>query len=484
MPLKPEIELRPELLIGPNPLIERAAPFIKFEDLPLRLKKSPLLHKDWQSIPPESREPLLEVASQHIVPTSKMLEPSAGVQRLFRRGLMLRNPVILEERLRTARITTFKDRAQLRSLPSLEGAGGLWSSPTGMGKTMLAKRALEVICPEQVVTHDPCDEAGWQHLTQCCYLYVDHPSNGTRGGLLKRLLLALDEALFTDYSEQYVRVTNIDTLLVTVSKLLMVHRVALLVIDEKQSRNFLESPWQMEFVLFYLSLMNLGISVLLLGNSVAFDHLRPFSQVMRRFSVGGVFEFSPADETDPWWCDEFVPGMRKFSVVEKCSIEEYSRTRRENEACAGFPGLFEAFQTETQRAALRRGGNEAVLTPPDFDEALVSPRYQALAEVARSMREKSGDFADLTSKESDSNTSVGGVGRFSRSNADVISSMLGRYKADQTRLTNSFTRKMRALEALSPEDLRMLGATDAMLNQLMEGSSFVKGVKKSKTAKS
>jgi len=124
-----------------------------------------------------------------------------------------------------------------------------------------------------------------------------------------------------------------------------------------------------------------------------------------------------------------------------------------------------------------------MLTPPDFDEALASPRYQALAEVARSMREKSGDFADLPSKDSDSNTSVGGIGRSSRPNADVISSMFGRYKAEQTRITNAFTRKMRALEALSPEDLRMLGATDAMLNQLMEGSSLVKGVKKFKTAK-
>ncbi|WP_291519758.1 TniB family NTP-binding protein [Acidovorax sp.] len=485
MPTDAEIELRAELEMGFNPLLERAAPFIKFGDLPQRLKSSPLEGKNWKSIPPEAREPLLEYASQQIVPTSTMLEPSAGLQRLFRRGLSLQNPVKLEQRLRTARIATLRVPAQMSGLPSLGGAGGLWASPTGMGKSMLAKRVLEVICPDQVIEHDPCREAGWQHLTQCCYLYIDHPSNGTRGGLLKRILLALDQALFTDYSEQYERVTNIDTLLVTVSKLMIAHRVALLVIDENQSRNFLESPWQIEFVLFYLGLMNLGISVLLLGNSVAFDHLKSFSQVMRRFSVGGVFDFFPAKDADPWWCDEFVPGMRKFSLVEKCSIEENSRTRRENEACAGFPGLFEAFQTEAQRSALRRGGHEAILTSQDFDEALVSPRYLALAEVARSVREKSGEFADLSSTESEQSSTLNSdIGRFSRSNANVISSLLGRYKAEQTRLTNSFTRKMRALEALSPEDLRMLGASDAMLAQLIEGSPFVKGVKKPKRAKS
>lgn len=482
MPTKAEIELRPELLLGPNPLIERATPFIRFEDLPGRLKKSPLERKDWESIAPEAREPLLDVASQHIVPTSLVLEPVAGMQRLFRRGLTLRNPMILEERLRTARIATTTDAMLMRTLPRLDGAGGLWSSPTGMGKTTLARRALEVVCPEQVVVHDACREAGWQKLTQCCYLYVDHPSNGTRGGLLKRILLELDGALFTDYSDQYERVNNIDTLLVTVCKLLIAHRVALLVIDEKQSRNFLESPWQIEFVIFYLSLMNLGISVLLLGNPVAFEHLQSFSQVMRRFSVGGPFEFQPAIETDSWWCDEFVPGMRRFNLVEKCSIDEDSRTRRENEACAGFPGLLEAFQTEAQRAALRRGGRHAILTPPDFDEALESPRYVALARIARSMRDHSGEFADLPADDRLPHEQSGAaIKRISRNTADVVSSLLGRYKAEQTRLTNSFKRKVRALEGLSPDDLRMLGASDDMLTQLITGSPFSNAAKRSKT---
>ncbi|WP_332752520.1 ATP-binding protein [Hydrogenophaga sp.] len=485
MPTSAEIELRPELVMGPNPLLERAAPFIKFGDLPQRLKNSPLEGKNWRSIPPEAREPLLDFTSLQIVPTSVMLEPSAGLQRLFRRGLSLQNPVELAQRLRTAHIATLKDRAQIRNLPGLAGAGGLWSSPTGMGKSMLAKRVLDVICPEQVIKHDPCREAGWQHLTQCCYLYIDHPSNGTRGGLLKRILLELDQALFTDYSKQYERVTNIDTLLVTVSKLMVAHRVAVLIVDENQSRNFLESSWQLEFVIFYLGLMNLGISVLLMGNSVAFDNLKDFSQVMRRFSVGGVFEFSPAKDEDKWWCEEFVPGMRKFSVVEKCCVEEYSRIRRENEACAGFPGLFEAFHTEAQRAALRRGGAEAMLTPLDFDEALESPRFQELAEVARSARQKSGKFDDLTSEETGhSRASSGGFRQITGANKDVISGLLSRYQAEQTRLTNSFKRKMCALEALSPDDLRMLGASDAMLAQLVEGSPFVKGVAKPKRAKS
>lgn len=475
MPTTSEIEARPELLMGPNPLIERAAPFIPFDALATRLQRLALEGKNWRAIPPAAREPLLDFSQQHFVPTRLILEPAAGIQRLFRRSLCLRNPMLLQERRRVVEVTTAADVRSIRSLPYLDGAGGYWAGPTGMGKTTMARRVLEVICPEQVIVHDACPAAGWRRLVQCCYLYVDHPSNGSRGALLKRILMQLDSALGTDYYDQYERVSNIDTLLVTVAKLLVAHRVALLVIDEKQSQNFLESPWQLQFVIFYLSLMNLGTSVLLLGNPVAFEHLKSFSQVMRRFSLGGNFDLNPATPEEEWWRTDFVPAMRKFCVVEKISIEDSSLTARVDEACGGLPGLFEAFYTEAQRSALRRRGAQAVLTPPDFDEAERSPRYQKNLQIAASVRLGTGDYADVPDEVTIPSRKVSGPkNRISRPAADVVSSLLGRYKAEQTRLTNSLMRKMRAMEGLSEDDLRMLGATEDMLAQLVSGSPFAK----------
>jgi hypothetical protein len=305
----------------------------------------------------------------------------------------------------------------------------------------------------------------------------------TRGALLKRILMQLDAAVGTDYFSQYERVVNIDTLLVTVAKLLVAHRVALLVIDEKQSQNFLESPWQLQFVIFYLSLMNLGVSVLLLGNPIAFEHLKSFSQVMRRFSVGGNFDLNPAMSDENWWRKDFVPNMREFCVVEEISIEEQSLVQRIDEACAGFPGLCEAFYTEAQRSALRRPGTHAVLTPADFDEATRSPRYRKNLEIAASVRLGTGTYADVP----DASTIPGRKASepsnvITRPAADVVASLLARYKAEQTRLTNSVVKKMRALEGLGEDDLRMLGASEEMLAKLIAGSPFATQAPKAKRA--
>lgn len=462
-----EIRLRPELLLGPNPLIERAAPFIPLDELPVSLARDPLQGKSWRSIPPESREPLLDYAQQHFVPTELVLEPAAGIQRLFRRGLTLRNPLTDAERARTTRVAVASSKGEIAALPRLDGAGGMWAGPTGIGKSTIARRVLEVICPVQVIEHEPCPRAGWQRLVQCCYLYVDHPSNGSRGALLKRVLHELDKAIGTDLYSQYERVTNIDTLLVTVSKQLTTHRVALLVIDEKQGRNFLESPWQLEFVLFYLSLMNLGISVLLLGNTLAFGHLRSFSQVMRRFSVGGCFDLAPAlEKTTPWWQD-FVSGMRDFSVVEHCAVSYDELFALEFEACGGLPGLMEAYQSEAQRIALRRGGSSAQLLKQDYLDALNSPRYAESAKIAQALRQAQQPFEDIEETHQLEPDSIAKQ-LAAHGPIDAALSMVARYKADTTRRTNQLRRKLRSIEGMSEEDLRALGVTDELLEGLQK----------------
>ncbi|MBX3659509.1 MAG: hypothetical protein KF740_13850 [Ramlibacter sp.] len=95
-----------------------------------------------------------------------------------------------------------------------------------------------------------------------------------------------------------------------------------------------------------------------------------------------------------------------------------------------------------------------------------------LQKIACSYREKSEEYADLPSVAQPEAAESGAPKVLSRNTYDVVSSMLGRFKAEQTRLTNSVKRKLRALEGLTPDDLRMLGASDDMLAQLIEGSPF------------
>ncbi|MFC6282872.1 MULTISPECIES: AAA family ATPase [Polaromonas] len=497
MPANNEMS-RPELLLGPNPLIEAIPPFVPFKDLMRHLRHYPLDHApDWRQVPPDYREALLECATQHFAPYQPILELAAGIQLLLRRALSMGNPLRAEVRKRANQVGVANSVHDFRHVTHVDGGGGMVDGITGLGKTNAVQRALAVFAPNQVIEHLSCPQAGWARMMQCVYLYIDFPSNGTRGALLKRILMGLDEQLGTNYSEQNARKTNLDALLVVASKLLVLHRVALLVIDEKQDASFNQNPLQYEFVLFYLSLMNLGISVLLIGNPLAFTHLQTFSQVMRRFSVGGMTSLEPASHQDEkWWCEGFVPRMRKFCVVEGCAVDEQLRARLEFEASAGTPGLFQRYFVETQRAALRRaalqrGTDSAEMTVEDFVAARKSERYKELQRIATSIRSGSEEYDDIPQRQKAFGPSMqkgeipespAGTGQPppAKPMRDVVGGLLRNYKAAQTREANLLAKRIAAMQSYSDDDLRMLGVSHDLVEEAQKIGDTVPAAKKRK----
>jgi hypothetical protein len=463
---------RPELLLGPNPFISEVPPPIAFSKLPHELKHAPLSKLPWRDLPPDLREPLLEISSQHFASTSALLEAASGIQILFRRALLMRNPLQVEERKRMNQLGLISGTPSLRALTRLEGAGMLLTGMTGTGKTALLRRMLELIAPEQVINYGDSEACGWYQLRQCVYLRVDHPSNGTRGALLKRILEELDSVLGTSYFQDHKRTTNLDTLLVVVCKLLSLHRVALVSIDEKQQSSFSDSPWRLDFVLFYLTLMNLGISVVLSGNPLAFDHLRSYSQVMRRFSTGGIHNLLPASSSkEKWWQRDFVPQTREFSLVDQWDITPERRELLEFEHSGGLPGLFAPFNVEVQRSALRRGGERAIVTEKDFTAAARSPRYVEARAIALALADagsSSNQFLDIPPNEAGDPVPKAGGTPTPRSvptehTVSVVKALLASYRRSETNRANTLVRRLESLKNLDPEDIRSLGLTQDLL---------------------
>lgn len=466
----------PELAAGPNPFFDCISPFISYTDLPKTLASSPLTHIKWKAIPANRREPLLNTCDQHFAPSSAVLEAASGLQILLRRSLAQNNPLDPAVRKRCNQIGMACSRDDLRSFENVQGGGMLIAGITGTGKTALLKRALNVFAPKQVVEYGKSDSGGFYSLRQCVYLLVDHPSNGTRGALLKRILHTLDEKLGTTYFEQHKKTTNIDTLLVTVSKLLTLHRVAVLCIDEKQQSTFEDSPWRLDFTLFYLQLMNLGVSIVLSGNPLAFEHIKLFSQVMRRFSVGGICLFEPAvTGQETWWKQHFVPQARKFSIVENWNIDTALRSQFEIENSSGLPGLFVAYHQEVQRSALRRACDTAEVCEQDFQEAQESPRFKHLRSVALSL--SSDDFnvanqfidippANRTTKRAPAVTSRPPALMEGRQSTVVPAAqrLLTQFKSKQTREANQLSAQLKAFKSMSPDDIRALGITADLIN--------------------
>lgn len=483
---------RPELMLGPNPFIEALPPFLTAQEMARQFGHYPLAGKPWQQLAPASREPLLEFACDHVAPTSVALPVALAIQSLIRRSMCQRNPLKAAEQRRCNTIGVAEDLAKIRETHRLDAAGGTLEGMTGMGKTTIAHRALQLVAPSQVIHHAASQACGWHRLVQVVWLYVDHPSNGTRGALLKRILSALDEVAGTDYSAQYMRVTNIDALLTQVCKVLSLHRVALLIIDEKQERNFQDSPWSLEFVLFYLSLMNLGIAILLIGNPMAFGHLRAFSQVVRRFSTGGMHRLNPASsQQEPWWADDFVPRMHKFSLVEEVTGAPAERTQLEFDLTAGIPGLLQLLHVEAQRLALRRAeGARATLDLEDLRSAVSSPAFSQAKKIAEQVIKQEPSeqhMSDIPAhEESVRSGGLDGLNIPDLMTIDVVKRMVTNHQSHQSKELKKLRDRLSQITGMSSEELQMLGMSEDLLAEARAVQTQLEQVsgKRSKKVKS
>jgi hypothetical protein len=464
----------PEVVaLGPNIFLESLPPPIQFGELPKALRRMPLDRAMARSMAPGYREFLLDTIEFLFVPTTPLLEPAYAVQSLLRRSLTHLNILDKSELIRTNQVGLIQHPDDLRKLPKLPGAGMILAGPTGTFKTCTVRRTLEVIVPQQCIEYAAGDTRGFAKLTQCVYLIVDHPSNGSRGGLLKRILAALDRALKkTNYFDQHKRSVNLDALLVVVAKLLNLHRVALLVIDEKQRQNFGESYYSVEFVLFYLSLMNQGISVALIGNPLAFVHLNMYSQVMRRFSIGGIHSLGAASLKSSWWQRDLYAGVNKFDLIDRWDVQPDQRVEIAARLTGRHPCLYPALHKETMRVALRRGGTEAVVTEQDYGEAAESPRYFEMMKFAKAVMKQDPEsklqYVDLhespTLKPSGDQSAPPLA--ISDAAADMLKTLLKNFASQQTRSMNNVRKQLELAKTLSPDDVRMLGVTEEIVHQM------------------
>jgi hypothetical protein len=347
---------------------------------------------------------------------------------------------------------------------------------TGTGRTLLIKRLIEVLFPAQVIDYGPSEICGWQRLRQCTWLYVTQPSNGTRIGLLQRILHAMDMAMGTDYYKQRA---NADVLLVEVCAKLALHRVALLVIDENHEENLEDSPWANQFALFYQSAMNLGVSVLLVGNPRAFDNLGSMSQLQSRLMVGGVHHFKPAPSAKtPWWNEDFFPRLkRRLCVVENFELGDSQLNNVMHEKSGGVPRYVNQLWCQSQRVALRRGGSTATLTMQDILDAEASPFYLPAKGVVDSMRNPSDpskqSYSDLpedvysTHKVTASGSGTPALQRqlakMDSVTSDAVKLFVTKFKRAQTREVNKALKELQQLTKLTPEEIRQLGISERLV---------------------
>jgi hypothetical protein len=486
----------PELLMGPNPLFDALAPFLEFAKLPSALLRQPLKSIKWQSEPPSRREVFLDLLEkEHFFPTRTALDISSSIQLALRASLVARNPLSEREKIRINRLAIAREASEL-TLQALHtpAGGGTLGAVTGMGKSVLILRTLHVCTRTQVVTHGKSEVCGWSKCVQIVYLYIDAPSNGSRGGLLVRILEAVDALIGTSYSTDAKRQRNLEGVILLVIRVLSIHRVGMLVIDEQQNDNFEESPWQREFVLLFFALMNMGIPVFLCGNPLAFVKFKSSSQVVRRFSQIGFHSLVPASsDADSWWLDELVHGVMQFALCEEVRDREGIR-KASRSASGGIPGIFSRLWRETQLVSLRRASDRAVVTLADFTTAQTGARTAELGKIATyisnsampestysDLPRDSAPIGDATAGSSTTQQppSAGTVAAPGPSNAKILKSIRAAMKREEAKQKKRKDSTRSLAGKLSDDDLRNAEKSLLLLSGLDKAQQLQLALKKS-----
>lgn len=303
-----------------NPFIDSIIEYLSLEGLPARLATSPLDGVTIGDLSSAGKIALLNrLQEEFFEPTENSLLIATRLYRLIHKGYLNRNPTKSSVRRQTMEIAGF---AELREKPipwfSTSAKGMTITGVTGLGKSHEIKRALGLL--PRVVEHGRSVDAGWEKMKQVTWLYVGMSHDGSLGGLMLQILVALDEVLESEYARDASLVKcSIEKLAVKLGVILRNHGVGVLVIDEIQERNFTRKNRGDYAVTFFLRLLNFGIPVVLMGNPLGLKVLDTFSQDIRRIGSGGTICVYPDEISGFDWVECFVPALWRQSVMPELS---------------------------------------------------------------------------------------------------------------------------------------------------------------------
>lgn len=303
--------------IDSNPLIAALPHPMAPDELAQALQYQPISQGNVASIPHKKRPWLIDFYKKIFVPTACLLSVAVSAQQLLHEGLDRRDPRLSENRIAIYKNAEQKGKAiaDVDWSPSF-AAGMVIEGITGSGKTQAIDRYLHLL--PQVIEHEANPECGWIALKQLVWLRVHMPSDGSRGGFVHNGLLELDKALGTDYMKQYASSRwTVEKLLVVFMHLLQVHRCGLLVIEEAQEANLSKNAISKEFLTFFLRILNWGTPIILIGNPLAFETLKTFSQNVDRFSEAGWFTLYPVMDPDSEeWNQHWIPCLWEPTLLD------------------------------------------------------------------------------------------------------------------------------------------------------------------------
>ena len=236
--------------------------------------------------------------------TVQTSEIAYRIQSMLINGLIDRHPAIDQSRQMGIELMLRREEAGvLESFPwsTLVPRGLVIEGITKQAKTRCVSRYLSSL--PQVLTRTNAAGIEMESFKQLVYLVIPMPTDGTKSGFVLAAFLEMDRRLGTDYAVRYGRIGTLETQLVHLVNLLVIHRCGLLIVEEAQEGHSIDvKKFGRDFTLFFMRVMNFGIPLLAIGNPLAFNDVAKHSQTWERMTSCGRFTMAPAVHwDDPNW---------------------------------------------------------------------------------------------------------------------------------------------------------------------------------------
>lgn len=369
-----------------NPLTDHMPKLTSLADALNVMTNDPLIGLDISRLSILEQDELLVMEKMPLKPTVQSLRTGLTIRGMACGSLRLRNPTLSSGRSFVDKLTDVGQTEGIKYFNTAQPGSStlLLMGGTGTAKTATVKRALHLLGP-QVIRHKKNNDAFWLASTQLAYLFVGMSHDGTRGGLLTAILLAIDRVLNTNYAiDMPKRFRTIERLSGAVISLLHSLYLGVLILDECQLRNLVTSDQADLMQLFLLNLMNSGIPLVLVGNPFAFTWMADLSQDGRRLTERPPEFFHPCGamnltEDDEW--EDVFDGVSSYYILHN-SFQKRQACSAELKRCSGgIPGLALSLWCTAQRQVLHELGR-TYLTPEDITFAYNHSGFDAMRDLA------------------------------------------------------------------------------------------------------
>lgn len=467
-----------------NPLLERLPDYQNLQDVMNAIAYHPLQNVDISKLTFIEKDALLSGEKVILAPTKKTMMAVMTWYGMLRTGLQNRNPILAENKRRYFESLEYDKK--LSDLPKHITPGisvNVIKGPTGTGKTVTIQRFCATL--PQVIEHGKNEAAGWVFHKQLVYLHINLSHDGSRGGFIYSILLAMDHALGTQYAISIPKQNRtVEKLAVATIARLVAHFTGIIFIDESQLRNLVKSGQAELMQLFLLQLINSNIPIVISGNERAFDWLN-YSQDLSRLALTGASHFHPIGAlNDPGWEIEWevlCHGIMQFYVLPEppTSLSECSIMLLE--CSGGIARLAIILWSEAQRNCLYH--QRQFVTPDDIKEVYLGYTYIKIKDLADSFRYKNANMlsnypdVDVTFYKQHwqtKNSDESNLDAPAPSSAEVPPGSKPRqkrteqakFKSQQTAEKNKRAKSMLLKETLPQEDMRINGVINHHLDQL------------------